>query len=222
MLDTRAIGKRPQLDKKLAAYALAGAALAVPGAAEAAVVTVQVNTTVNQPGSYALNLSGPATGDITLWAQTGTSFPAGNPTNEVRVATALGAQVVSSGVDPSALAFGAVIDPASGTWGSGGKLASWDTVSLGCSGGWGCTNGQAYLGFYFQVAGAPHAGWALIQTSANDSGASFRLLQYAYETDPNTAITAGEGQVPEPASMALIALGGIGLIALRRRRAANG
>jgi hypothetical protein len=215
-----------QFDKKLAAYTLAGAAaLIIPGAARADIVYVgNVDQTINNPGSYDFNLSGLSSDDITITADTAEGFP------EVTASTANGAEVLldSSSTDVTALAFGALIDPTnppSGTgWGSSGKMASSFPLEPG---DWSSTGGSSYLGFYFQGPDGPQAGWADIATTTSTPSlpgatSSFEILSYAYETDANIPITAGEGSpVPEPYALPLLALGGVGLIALRRRRAAN-
>lgn len=86
-------------------------------------------------------------------------------------------------------------------------------------GGWDLAGGTAYMGFYFGGATSPQYGWADISEAGDNS---FTVVGYAYETDPNTAITAGEGApTPEPSSLPLLVLGAAGLIAWRRRRAAN-
>src|ERR1700730_15811885 len=91
------------LEKKLAAYTLAGAAAFVmPGAAKADIIYVpNVDTIVNQPGSFDFNLSGPSSDDITLTAKAGIrSDGSGDPTNEIAYSTGIGAQVL---VDPFTL-----------------------------------------------------------------------------------------------------------------------
>jgi hypothetical protein len=206
-----------RLEKKLAAYAMAGAAAFVaPGIAKADITFVSVNQTVNETGSYDFNLSGSSSDDITITADQLNGY------NQVYASTALGAEVLT---DPlygtvTALAFGALIDPTSSTnWGSGGKMAS---SFSGEPGDWPSNGNSAYLGFYFVGPGGKQAGWADIATTANSTASSFEVLSYAYETNPNIAITAGEGSsVPEPSALSLLVIGGAGLIALRRRRAAN-
>ena len=207
-----------QLEKKLAAYSLAGAAaLIVPAAANASIVYFgNVDDAVSDPGTYDFNLSGPASDDITITASTDAVF------GEIDASTANGAQVLmdTANSDVAALAFGALINPTSPTnWGSGGKMASSFPPEPG---DWSSAGGSSYLGFYFESGGESYAGWADIATTTSGSTSSFEVLSYAYETAANTAITAGEGSpAPEPSALPLLALGGVGLIALRRSRAAN-
>jgi hypothetical protein len=216
-----------QLEKKLAAYTLAGAtALVAPGVAKADIVYVpNVNQTVNQ-GDVPDSLTFPFAGDITVTASSVFGAP-GNFFNEISASVGSGAQVLMNGGVPNnvaALAFNSVIDPTNSTnWGTGGKLVGYDPAHPVDSGGdWSFTGGSSYLGFYFGGPTNPQAGWAQIATTANATTSSFELLSYAYETDPNIAIKAGQtSPTPEPSALPLLVLGGAGLIALRRRRAAN-
>jgi hypothetical protein len=227
---THGIGaKSPQFERKLAAYALAGAALAVPGVAKAGIIDVVVNQSVTQPGSYEFNLSGPSSGDIVINAGSTDVYPSGDPANEVFTNLINSAGILGTGsiyTGPAALAFGALIDPADPNFnsGGGGKMVAYDTTtqSLSTNGAWPGDGGTAYLGFYFTDGNGIHPGWADIATTATNSGASFEVLEYAYQSAGNSTITAGEeSPTPEPSSMSLIALGGAGLIALRRRRSRN-
>jgi hypothetical protein len=217
-----------QLEKKLAAYTFAGAAaLVAPGVVKADIVYVpNVDTTVSQ-SSVPNNLTFPFANDITLTAQFAAPTSGADLMNEVSVSAGAGAAVMLDAVpfneNVSALAFGAVIDPTNSTnWGSGGKLVGYDPLVSFVNGDWSATGGTSYMGFYFGAPGSPQAGWAQIATTANATTSSFELLSYAYETNPDVAIKAGQTTAtPEPSALPLLVLGGAGLLALRRRRAAN-
>jgi PEP-CTERM motif len=199
-----------QFEKKLAAYSLAGAAaLIAPAAAKASIVYDSVDTVVNYPNSYGFFLTGSALPDISINANDGAISASTNNSAEVSLDPTFSEDV-------AALGFGAIIDPSSSNWGTGGKMAEFPF------GDWSTTGGTAYLGFEFGNPLDPQAGWAEISTTTTSTGSSFEILSYAYQTVGGTPISAGEGSpVPEPSALSLLALGGVGLIALRRRRAAN-
>lgn len=221
--------QRISLDKRMAAYTLAGAAvLAAPAVAKANSITYvpNVNVTVSQPGSYDFNPSGAAGADIMLTAQsTNVVFFGGDPANEIDATAGVNAQILGF-IGASALTAGQLINPNAvcsppiPCTTNSGKLVGYDLNTNNPYGGWSPTGGSAYLGFYFDAGSGKQAGWAQIATTANAAGSSFELLSYAYENDPNTAILAGQTvPTPEPGTMTLLALGGAGLAALRRRRA---
>jgi hypothetical protein len=78
----------------------------------------------------------------------------------------------------------------------------------------GATN--AFLGMMVDVPNSsPHFGWVRLTV---DDQLGVVLHDYAIESEPNTAITAGAGTIPEPGSLGLLALGAVGLAAWRKRR----
>jgi len=207
-----------KLDKKLAAYAIAGAALALPSAAHATIITTPVNQTVNGSStgaSYDFNLSDVGSDDITVTASLSTN------NDEISASVNGNAFVVMVLGDVVALNAGDTIGSSS-NFGTGGKMVQ-DAKVLGVAGPWPSDNSTAYLGFSFQdLSSNTHYGWAQIQTQVDEASDSFTVVNYAYQSDPNTSILAGDtGAVPEPSSVALVGLGAIGLVVLRRRRAAR-
>lgn len=88
---------------------------------------------------------------------------------------------------------------------------------------------SGYLGFSFSLADGLHYGFIGMTVGPQGLGANSRAISIGgigYETTPGTAIAVSGGfgavpaPVPEPSSIALVALGGIGLAAYRRKRAA--
>ncbi|MEN8756721.1 MAG: PEP-CTERM sorting domain-containing protein, partial [Akkermansiaceae bacterium] len=79
-------------------------------------------------------------------------------------------------------------------------------------------NFDGYIGFLFPAVdgGDVHYGW--VRAVGNADGSQLSLTEYAYESTPGATIQIG--QVPEPSSLALLALGAGGLASYRRRKAA--
>ena len=85
-------------------------------------------------------------------------------------------------------------------------------------------NGIRYLGFMLDNRN----GFVKSHHRVSDRRNMFKILGWGLESVPFAPITAtltvtgggggGGGAVPEPATLAMLAIGGVGLVALRRRR----
>lgn len=79
-------------------------------------------------------------------------------------------------------------------------------------------NRRGYVGLEFQSGGNTHYGWIQLDCEFFYNNGGY-VLDYAYETRPNTPIFAGA--VPEPSAWALLSAGGIlfGLLGRGKRMA---
>jgi hypothetical protein len=73
---------------------------------------------------------------------------------------------------------------------------------------------NAYAGFEFTASDGVHYGWLYLNVNAG----VIDFTGAAYESTPGMAIAAG---VPEPGTLAMLALGAVGIVgtAIKRRRA---
>ncbi len=80
----------------------------------------------------------------------------------------------------------------------------------------GFADGQdGFVGFAFESGGETHYGWATLNIDLNLPG-TVTISEWAYESSANAPIVVGA--VPEPSSLALLAMGAGGLAAWRHRK----
>jgi hypothetical protein len=217
MTGQKPTAKNHGIEKKLARYALAGgAALALPCAASATTILYSglLNQQISDGNSYQVLLPGSTSFSITALSA---EF-----TQEVDVSGSGVTFVDDSSPLPKALNFGDLITTANAN-GGGGELSGMAFPSKAYSGNWPTDGNPAYLGFEFNSSGQDYTGWARIIANPGNFifPESATLVDYAYNTTAGDSITAGAGEVPEPSSLALFALGAAGIAALRRRRASR-
>lgn len=199
--------------KRRAAYSLAAGAAActASAAADAAVIwSGPQNIAINLGNSQTINLDGDAFNDIVLKNYV---FSGGN----YQGATVSFAPGKLVGFQPglayvSALAAGAPINAGtvgptffgSMAYGAANPNAQFNNVT------------DAFIGLSFPAGGNSYYGW--LRVDVNNAAGTFVVKDWAYESNADGGIAAGDGIVPEPGSLGLLAAGGLGLAALRRRQ----
>jgi hypothetical protein len=194
-------------DKRLLAYAAAaGVALAAGGMAEASIIHTNIDATLavnNSVSSYTLNL--PASGAVTF-----NIYSSGGPFAWANASKAAMA-VRTNRNRVFNFSAGSLIEPSWPWWRGSGDLFT-SAFFNPSSGG--------YMGIKFDLSGTPKYGWVNIDSIADDYS-SYHLKDWAYQTD-GTAIAAGDvggpSAVPEPSTLAMLALGAGGLAVMRRRK----
>ena len=187
----------PTLNPRLAGYlAAAGATIALTPGAHAQVVYTNVypDAVVSQGENITIDVDGDGTDDFQFIS---TDPPGANSfarvlfanTNAAATNGVLGVDAPSFSSEAlgsaSNLAAGAVIGPAGGFY-SAGLLAS----DYNGSPYYNFNGVDGYIGFQFTAGdGAVHYGWARVGATADATVAT--LYEYAYETQPNTQIEAG-------------------------------
>lgn len=229
------------------AYASAGAATALAGAGSAE-AAIHYSGVLNAPfpaGSGVVQSFGLDNGAILRFVNTATAGGTGGAALFRIQGAAVSNMFVGIAVGPfrypSNLAFGANI--------AAGPFAAFNAnffATLAYGGGYANSKflapGTGFIGFRFDNGGGMEFGWARVTMAGdianegpghkaginslsakhlgtpgpNTPGNSFTLVDYAWG-DVGSPITAG--QVPEPGSLGLLAIGAAGLLAWRKRRA---
>ncbi len=211
------------IDGRLAAYAtLAGAALAAPAMVQDANATIVYSGVVNinipsttsgiylnvATGVYSTTPAGAPGWDLNLWSSSGLNIWANNSAspNDGVLSNFTGG---SSATLVDNIPFGTMID---GTWTYGRTNSSETTGATAFV----LNSSQNLFGFQFlnEGTGQLDYGWGRISLSSTYQGQPRLLVEYAYD-NAGAAIPAG---VPEPTTLALLSVMGVGAIGVRAWR----
>jgi len=219
--------QKRRFDKQLIAYsAAAGAALAVAVPIQASIIHTNIPDVLIPQGfqwGLDLNTSGSPEFMIQCLGTAGTTVPY-DVCRFVSTNNGSGALIGSTGGFYRYVAQLNTGDPISGgqniqTSGAGPRLASnWNGVSYGL---WTGGVSEKFAGLRFNIVPSPaitntHYGW--VKLSVDFDLTSITVHSYAYESTPDTLIPAGA--IPEAGSLALLAAGAVGVLAMRKKRKA--
>lgn len=171
--------------KKLAKYG--ALSLAIAGVADASGQIVYTDVDPDFVGglgsSFAVDFDGDGVDDLTIMQSNNGAYELvkAQPGSSAGVLAASNAGYFYA----SNLAYGAAISAGAGAFRSFGSLCA----GVGYAGSQFCGTGEGYIGVEFDVSGSTHYGW--IRVDVADSS-NFIVLDYAYESTPNTPIAAGD------------------------------
>jgi len=169
--------------------------------------------TAGEPIGYDLDFNADSMIDL-IFTSTGMWFSVDPQGDNQAWAGGNGVRALSEGYE-----IGPSVDPAEWQHGTFGLLLNSCAVlpppdGVICNGEFIQTT--AYMGVMFDIQDAVHYGWVRISNPFYGASGGV-IMDFAYETEPGVGILAGAGMIPEPATSALLSVGGL-LLALRHRR----
>jgi len=214
------MGQFADLQQRLGVYALSAAAagvavMACSVAADAAPIC-KPSSVVVEKQSFPLNPAGEQISPFEIadtfnnvCSQSGCSWNRGFLTPNAPLASPL---VANNGF-PANLPFGASIGP-DGQFAEGREYGLLFTYGPWAGGDKSHHRGNFdfskdnYFGFKFPISGQTHYGWVRLSVAVSGGysnlATSIKVIEYAYESEPNRAIRAGSCSTSEPSSAGLI------------------
>lgn len=189
---------------------MGGAVVALPLATNATVITVPVNQTITIGSSYDLTIS-PSLGGPAVNKNGGPdlTFTVGSSITNYVAGDNGTMYVLASNGDPANVQ-GSQVGPSDTFASASGRLSD----KMG-DGNFDKNSAAGYLGFEVPVNGHPYDyGWVELSSVTFNGSQSITIIEYAYDDSGNPINVPA---TPEPSTLALFALGAVGVETFRRR-----
>lgn len=208
--------------KRWSAYAVAGVSMAATASsADGAIVYVVVNETVANSTGGITTVDRPLIG-ASILSFSHTDIGGGFGGASVAISGASSAGVVGYDVGPApALRYASMV--AENTFLSTLTFLNANGLARDLAygvGGQFTAVGPGFIGFQFDAGGGAgtQLGWARVTMNGEPAGNTFTWDSFAYTTAGESLFVGQITAIPEPGSLGVLALGAVGVAAVRRRR----